>query len=144
MASCSWSGAPVEAVPRPPSTSPTVRCWTPAAAQPSAPSSASSATTGNRPASSPGCDSCTAPCSPSSSATPMTKPSSSPDEGNTMLTTLGFRIPAEHVEDLLGQVAVYPWGEDFADAWQRLPKTPRRGGGPVTPPYRQLITGLTA
>ncbi|MEV6370136.1 RNaseH domain-containing protein [Micromonospora musae] len=61
-----------------------------------------------------------------------------------MLTTLGYRIPAEHVADLLGQVTVYPWGEDFFTAWQRLPRTPRRGGAPTTPAYRQLLTGLTA
>lgn len=60
------------------------------------------------------------------------------------MLTLGFRIPAEHVRSLLGQVAVYPWGSDFTDAWQRLPKTPRRGGAPAKPPYRQLLTGLTA
>ncbi|WP_064446379.1 RNaseH domain-containing protein [Micromonospora sp. NBRC 110037] len=61
-----------------------------------------------------------------------------------MLATLGYRIPAEHVTDLLGQVTVYPWGDDFAGAWQRLPRTPRRGGAPATPPYRQLLTGLAA
>src|SRR5436305_675082 len=61
-----------------------------------------------------------------------------------MLATLGFRIPAEHVDALLRQVAVYPWGSDFATAWQRLPKKVRKGGRPVSPPYRQLLTGLTA
>src|SRR4051812_929904 len=61
-----------------------------------------------------------------------------------MLVTLGYRIPAEHITNLLGQVTVYPWGEDFAAAWQRLPRALRYGGAPTTPPYRQLITGLSA
>jgi hypothetical protein len=61
-----------------------------------------------------------------------------------MLTTLGYRIPAEHVTEILGRVTVYPWNDEFTDAWRRLPKTPRRGGAPAAPPYRQLLTGLTA
>jgi hypothetical protein len=61
-----------------------------------------------------------------------------------MLDTLGFRIPAKHVDTLLGQVAAYPWTDDFTTAWQTLPKTPRRGAAPARPPYGQLQTGLVA
>jgi hypothetical protein len=60
------------------------------------------------------------------------------------LRTLGFRIPAEHLNSLLGQVSVYPWDASFADAWKRLPRTSRWGKAPAVPPYRQLLTGLTA
>jgi hypothetical protein len=62
-----------------------------------------------------------------------------------MLDTLGFRIPAEHVDSLLGQVAAYPWTDTFTTAWQSLPRTPRRGAAPARrPPYGQLQTGLIA
>jgi RNase H domain-containing protein/argonaute-like protein len=61
-----------------------------------------------------------------------------------MLATLGFRIPAKKVDAILGYVASYPWTDDFTHAWQQLPRAQRRGGAPVRPAYRQLLTGLTA
>ena len=61
-----------------------------------------------------------------------------------MLAALGFRIPTKRVDDILGQVACYPWTKDFTDVWQRLPRTRRLGGAPIRPAYRQLLTGLTA
>src|SRR5690242_10458280 len=62
-----------------------------------------------------------------------------------MLSTLGFRIPAKHLDSLLGQVAVYPWDARFADAWKNLPARKRtEAGRPTKPSYRQFLTGLTA
>ncbi|MEV0269776.1 RNaseH domain-containing protein [Hamadaea sp. NPDC050747] len=56
-----------------------------------------------------------------------------------MLLTLGYRIPAVHIDSILGNVAAYPWTSDFEDAWRQMP---RKKGRP--PAYSQLLTGLTA
>lgn len=69
-----------------------------------------------------------------------------PDARTGTLRTLGYRIPRRHIDTLLGQVASYPWDDRFEHAWKNLPKTTRRNGKgkPVSPAYRQLLTGLTA
>jgi hypothetical protein len=61
-----------------------------------------------------------------------------------MLRTLGYRIPAQHVDSLLGQVVAYPFDTAFADAWNRIPPQRTAGGHPYRVPYRQLQTGLSA
>lgn len=61
-----------------------------------------------------------------------------------MLKTLGYRIPAAHLDSLLGDVAVQVWDDSFAEAWQRLPQRSLSNGRPSRPAYRQLRTGLAA
>lgn len=53
-----------------------------------------------------------------------------------MLTTLAYRVPREHLAELLGTVTAYPLTDDFEDAWSTLPGD--------RPPYSSLATGLVA
>ncbi|MEV0675976.1 RNaseH domain-containing protein [Actinosynnema sp. NPDC050436] len=53
-----------------------------------------------------------------------------------MLRTLAYRIPREHLTELLGKVTAYPLTSQFQEAWATLP-----GGRPR---YGTLATGLVA
>ncbi|MGW0521873.1 RNaseH domain-containing protein [Crossiella sp. NPDC003009] len=52
-----------------------------------------------------------------------------------MLITLAYRVPREHLAELLGTVTAYPLTARFQDAWATLPQPPR---------YGVLATGLVA
>ncbi|WP_214104481.1 RNaseH domain-containing protein [Acrocarpospora catenulata] len=56
-----------------------------------------------------------------------------------MLITLAFRIPREHLDGVVGTVTAYPLTQDFAAAWDTLPRLYGK-----QPPYAVLATGLIA
>lgn len=39
-----------------------------------------------------------------------------------MLKTLGYRMPADRIDELIGEVYVHRWSDAFADAWAQLPR----------------------
>lgn len=57
-----------------------------------------------------------------------------------MLITLGYRVPRDRLDDLLGSVVAYPLTGDFHDAWDALPAR----SGPWRQHYKALAMGLTA
>lgn len=61
-----------------------------------------------------------------------------------MLHTLGFRIPRDAVDELLGSVVTYPLTEDFVHQWQLLPKASHDGRSFAGPRYAALATALVA
>ncbi|MEU2874845.1 RNaseH domain-containing protein [Streptomyces sp. NPDC007070] len=57
-----------------------------------------------------------------------------------MLITLAYRVPRQDLDSLLGSITAYPLTEEFAAAWESLPKRENRRG----PRYSALATGLIA
>jgi hypothetical protein len=57
-----------------------------------------------------------------------------------VLITLAYRVPRQHLDDLLGSITAYPLTEKFAEGWEDLPKRDNQR----QPRYSSLATGLVA
>jgi pPIWI_RE module N-terminal domain len=61
-----------------------------------------------------------------------------------VLATLAFRIPPNRLGQVLGHITAYPLTEEFAQAWDRLPRIRLDSGRPGTPKYASLAAALRA
>jgi RNaseH domain of pPIWI_RE/pPIWI_RE module N-terminal domain/MID domain of pPIWI_RE len=61
-----------------------------------------------------------------------------------VLATLAFRIPHDRIDHVLGHVTAYPFTEEFAQAWDRLPRIRLDSGRSGTPKYASLAAALRA
>jgi RNaseH domain of pPIWI_RE/pPIWI_RE module N-terminal domain/MID domain of pPIWI_RE len=61
-----------------------------------------------------------------------------------VLATLAFRIPPDRLDQVLGHVTAYPLTEEFAHAWDRLPRIRLDSGRLSTPKYASLAAALRA